>query len=85
MKTNEKLRALIIKARAGGKDCSTINMADALHREIDIYSQKEYNSFATQQGVIRAHMEISIMTLLDEINLMQREIELYKETINSIA
>ena len=85
MKTLEDLQALIDEAKECKRDFSTSNAADKFHNDIEAYAESRSESVASQQGIIRAHLEVSIMTLLDEINNQQREINLYKETINSIS
>ena len=84
--------ALIKSAKDGGKTFKSMDASDKLISTIESNAKLRFDSYPSQQGVIRAHSEWTIMMLLDEVNRQEREIrvlektiENYKEAINSIA
>ena len=85
MNTNDKLKTLIKEAKDGGKQFSSINKSDTFFTELKEYAgQREPNSFPAKYGIVLGHSEHCFMMLLDEINLMQREINILNQEIKNL-
>lgn len=89
MDTNKAIEKLIENAKSGEKKYSSFDAADKHTQSINSYATlKHPDDIASRCGVKIAHLEHTIMSLLNEINLQSREVkhknellELYKETL----